>query len=143
MLKFAQTLRQMLERSGKYRVALTRSEDTFVALSERVKFSRAQGASLFMSIHADSIPRSERAGGGRHRLHLVGERLRRRSGGDCAEPRTDADAIAGVDLTAEPDDVANILVDLAQRETKTYSTQCCSRRRWRVEGRGSAAQKIR
>ena len=31
--------------------------------------------------------------------------------------------IAGVDLTAEPDDVANILVDLAQRETKTYSMQ--------------------
>ena len=31
--------------------------------------------------------------------------------------------IAGVDLTAEPDDVANILVDLAQRETKTFSMQ--------------------
>jgi hypothetical protein len=31
--------------------------------------------------------------------------------------------IAGVDLTTEPDDVANILVDLAQRETKTFSLQ--------------------
>jgi N-acetylmuramoyl-L-alanine amidase len=59
VLKFAQTLRGMLERSGKYRVALTRSDDTFIALSERVKFSRAQGASLFVSIHADAIPKSE------------------------------------------------------------------------------------
>ena len=31
--------------------------------------------------------------------------------------------IAGVDLSAEPDDVANILIDLAQRETKTFSVQ--------------------
>ena len=40
-----------------------------------------------------------------------------------AEAENRADVIAGVDLTAEPDDVANILVDLAQRETKTFSVQ--------------------
>ena len=40
-----------------------------------------------------------------------------------AEAENKADVIAGVDLTAEPDDVANILVDLAQRETKTFSMQ--------------------
>jgi len=31
--------------------------------------------------------------------------------------------IAGVDLKGEPDDVAGILIDLAQRETKTFSVQ--------------------
>src|SRR4029078_11770738 len=40
-----------------------------------------------------------------------------------AEAENKADVIAGVDLTAEPNDVANILVDLAQRETKTFSMQ--------------------
>jgi N-acetylmuramoyl-L-alanine amidase len=40
-----------------------------------------------------------------------------------AEAENKADVIAGVDLTTEPDDVANILVDLAQRETKTFSMQ--------------------
>ena len=40
-----------------------------------------------------------------------------------AEQENRADVIAGVDLTAEPDDVADILIDLAQRETKTFSVQ--------------------
>ncbi len=31
--------------------------------------------------------------------------------------------IAGVDLKDQPDDVADILIDLAQRETKTFSVQ--------------------
>jgi len=40
-----------------------------------------------------------------------------------AETENRADAIAGLDLSAEPDDVADILIDLAKRETKTFSTQ--------------------
>src|SRR6185369_8169124 len=55
VLAFAQTLREKLESSGKYRVAMTRSDDTFIPLAERVRISRAAGASLFVSIHADAI----------------------------------------------------------------------------------------
>ena len=40
-----------------------------------------------------------------------------------AEEENRADVIAGVDLKSEPDDVAGILIDLAQRETKTFSVQ--------------------
>ncbi len=40
-----------------------------------------------------------------------------------AESENRADAIAGLDLSAEPDDVADILIDLARRETKTFSMQ--------------------
>lgn len=122
VLQFAQTLRQTLERSGKYRVAMTRSDDTFIALSERVKFSRAQGASLFVSLHADAIPRSEGQAEGAT-VYTLSENASDAEAARLAEAENRADAIAGVDLTAEPDDVANILVDLAQRETKTYSTQ--------------------
>ena len=122
VLTFAHILRQMLERTGKYRVALTRFDDTFIALSERVKFSRAQGASLFVSLHADSIPRSEGQAEGAT-VYTLSENASDAEAARLAEAENRADAIAGVDLTAEPDDVANILVDLAQRETKTYSTQ--------------------
>ena len=38
-----------------------------------------------------------------------------------AEKENRADVIAGVDLKAEPDDVAGILLDLAERETKGLS----------------------
>ena len=40
-----------------------------------------------------------------------------------AEAENRADVIAGLDLSAEPNDVADILIDLARRETKTFSVQ--------------------
>ncbi len=122
VLQFAQTLRGRLERSGKYRVAMTRSDDTFIPLAERVRFARAQGAALLVSIHCDAVPRGEGQAEGAT-VYTLSENASDAEAARLAETENRADAIAGVDLTAEPDDVANILVDLAQRETKTYSVQ--------------------
>ena len=121
VLQFAQALRTRLERSGKYRVAMTRSDDTFIPLAERVRFARSRNAALFVSVHADSLPRSEGLAEGAT-VYTLSENASDAEAARLAEAENRADAIAGVDLTAEPDDVANILVDLAQRETKTYST---------------------
>jgi N-acetylmuramoyl-L-alanine amidase len=122
VLQFALGLRAKLESSGKYRVAMTRSDDTFIPLTERVRFARGQGAQLFISIHADAIPRSEGQAEGAT-VYTLSENASDAEAARLAEAENRADVIAGVDLTAEPDDVANILVDLAQRETKTYSAQ--------------------
>ena len=122
VLQFALTLRSKLESSGKYRVAMTRSDDTFIPLTERVRFARSQGAALFVSIHADAIPRSEGQAEGAT-VYTLSENASDSEAARLAEAENRADVIAGVDLTAEPDDIANILVDLAQRETKTYSAQ--------------------
>jgi N-acetylmuramoyl-L-alanine amidase len=122
VLQFALALRKKLERSGKYRIAMTRGDDTFIPLSERVRFGRSHGASLFVSIHADAIPRSEGQAEGAT-VYTLSENASDAEAARLAEAENKADVIAGVDLTAEPDDVANILVDLAQRETKTYSSQ--------------------
>ena len=72
VLAFAKTLRQKLEAKGDYQVYLTREGDTFLALRERVEFAQGKGGNLFVSIHADSFPKSSRRGEGRHGLHLVG-----------------------------------------------------------------------
>jgi N-acetylmuramoyl-L-alanine amidase len=122
VLAFAQTLREKLEASGKYRVAMTRTDDTFVPLNERVHFARARSASLFISIHADSVPRAEGQAEGAS-VYTLSEKASDAEAARLAEAENRADVIAGVDLTAEPNDVANILVDLAQRETKTFSLQ--------------------
>jgi N-acetylmuramoyl-L-alanine amidase len=122
VLAFAQTLREKLEASGKYRVAMTRTDDTFVPLNERVHFARARNASLFISIHADSVPRAEGQAEGAS-VYTLSEKASDAEAARLAESENRADVIAGVDLTAEPNDVANILVDLAQRETKTFSLQ--------------------
>src|SRR5215470_15255010 len=45
--------------SGKYRVAMTRSDDRFIPLAERVRMARAQNAALFISIHADALAKNE------------------------------------------------------------------------------------
>jgi len=122
VLAFTQTLREKLEASGKYRVAMTRTDDTFVPLGERVRFARSRSAALFISVHADALPRNEGQAEGAT-VYTLSENASDAEAARLAEAENKADVIAGVDLTTEPDDVANILVDLAQRETKTYSMQ--------------------
>jgi N-acetylmuramoyl-L-alanine amidase len=122
VLEFATTLRDKLERSGKYRVAMTRQDDSFVALSERVKFARSLKAALFVSIHADYLPRKEGAAEGAT-VYTLSENASDSEAARLAEAENKADVIAGVDLTAESNAVADILIDLAQRETKAFSHQ--------------------
>lgn len=122
VLAFGQMLRDKLEKTGKYRVAMTRSDDTFIPLTERVQFARARKASLFISIHADSIPRSEGQAEGAS-VYTLSSRASDAEAARLAETENKSDVIAGVDLTSEPNDVANILIDLAQRETKVFSLQ--------------------
>jgi N-acetylmuramoyl-L-alanine amidase len=122
VLAFGLMLRDRLEKTGKYRVAMTRSDDTFIPLDERVRFARARKAALFISIHADSIPRSEGQAEGAS-VYTLSSRASDAEAARLAEVENKSDVIAGVDLTSEPNDVANILIDLAQRETKAFSLQ--------------------
>ena len=76
VLEFAQALSEKLEKSGKYRVLMTRTDDRFVPLGERVRIARHEGAALFVSIHADALASRREAGRARRdRLHGVGHRL--------------------------------------------------------------------
>jgi N-acetylmuramoyl-L-alanine amidase len=122
VLDFALALRDKIEKIGKYRVLMTRSDDTFIALGERVQVARANKASLFISIHADALVRRDSSAQG-VTVFTVSERASDAAAARLAEAENRADVIAGLDLSAEPPDVANILIDLAKRETKTFSVQ--------------------
>jgi N-acetylmuramoyl-L-alanine amidase len=122
VLDFAQRLRDRIEKAGKYRVLMTRTDDTFIPLPDRVKIARGAGASLFMSIHADSLPKKEGDAQGAT-IYTLSDKATDPEAERLAEQENKADVIAGVDLKDEPDDVAGILLDLAQRETKTFSVQ--------------------
>ena len=54
-------LKKKLEDQG-YRVFLTRDNDTFIELRERMKFAKGKGADLFISIHADASKYSNTRG---------------------------------------------------------------------------------
>jgi N-acetylmuramoyl-L-alanine amidase len=122
VLDFAQRLRGRIEKSGKYRVLMTRTDDTFVPLADRVRIARNAGAALFVSIHADWLSHKEGDAQGAT-VYTLSETATDPAAARLAEEENRADVIAGVDLKAEPDDVAGILIDLAQRETKTFSVQ--------------------
>jgi N-acetylmuramoyl-L-alanine amidase len=120
VLDFSIALRDQLEKSGRYRVVMTRTDDTFIPLAERVKFARSRQAQLFISIHADALPKSEGDVQGAT-VYTLSETASDAEAAKLAEAENRSDVIAGIDLTKEPDDVADILFDLAHRETKTFS----------------------
>ncbi|MGE3147719.1 MAG: N-acetylmuramoyl-L-alanine amidase [Pseudorhodoplanes sp.] len=122
VLDFALLLRDQLEKSGKYRVVMTRTDDTFVPLGERVRLARSRQAALFISIHADALRKGEGEAQGAT-VYTLSDTASDAEAARLAESENKADAIAGLNLSAEPNDVADILIDLAQRETRTFSTQ--------------------
>ncbi|HET7886001.1 MAG TPA: N-acetylmuramoyl-L-alanine amidase [Bradyrhizobium sp.] len=122
VLGFALILRERIEKSGKYRVVMTRTDDTFIPLDDRVKFARGQSAALFVSIHADALPRHEGDAQGAT-IYTLSDRASDAEAERLAETENRADAIGGVNLTEEPTEVADILIDLAQRETRTFSNR--------------------
>ncbi|MDE2473056.1 MAG: N-acetylmuramoyl-L-alanine amidase, partial [Bradyrhizobium sp.] len=122
VLGFALALRDRIEKSGKYRVAMTRTDDTFIPLDDRVKIARNLSAALFMSIHADALPRREGDAQGAT-IYTLSDRASDAEAERLAEAENKADVIAGVNLTEEPTEVADILIDLAQRETRTFSNR--------------------
>ena len=122
VLGFALALRDRIEKNGKYRVVMTRTDDTFIPLDDRVKIARNQSASLFVSIHADALPRGEGDAQGAT-IYTLSDKASDTEAERLAEAENRADAIGGVNLTEEPTDVADILIDLVQRETRTFSNR--------------------
>lgn len=122
VLDFALALRDRIERAGKFRVVMTRTDDSFVPLSDRVRMARLRQAALLISIHADALRKGEGAAQGAT-VYTVSDTASDAEAARLAENENRADVIAGIDLSREPDDVADILIDLAQRETKGFSVQ--------------------
>ena len=118
VLGYAEALEKEILKGGKYRVLLTRGDDRFIHLRERVAIARKAGASLFISLHADSAPEADLRG---LSIYTVSEEASDKESAALAAQENKADTIGGVDLATEKDDVANILISLAQRDTRHES----------------------
>ncbi len=117
-LAFAKTLASLLEVDPNYEVFLTRETDTRVKLKERVFFARRNDADLFISIHADWSDNIRAKGA---TAYTLSEEASVETLDDIATKRANAGKVAGVDLAAEREDVARLLVDLARRDTQARS----------------------
>jgi N-acetylmuramoyl-L-alanine amidase len=118
-LKIARAIRDELVDSGKFRVALTRSDDRFLVLQERREIARQLHADLFISVHCDSAPNNSARGAS---IYTLSETSSDRVAAALAARENKADVINGIDLSRESNDVSSILIDLAQRETLNTSS---------------------
>lgn len=119
-LAMAREFKEQLEKTGRFKVSLTRSRDVFVPLRERVNRAREAGAELFLSLHADAIKNRNTRG---LSVYTLSERASDREAAALAEKENKADLIAGIDLAGETPEVTNILIDLAQRESMNQSAK--------------------
>jgi N-acetylmuramoyl-L-alanine amidase len=113
-------LRDLLERSGKYRVAMTRSADRFVPLEERVARAQEHGAALFVSMHADALQDHAVRGASVYTLSATASDAQT---AQLAARENSADRFAGPGFPAVSPEVARILASLVQRETRVDSAR--------------------
>ena len=119
-LEIAQDLKRVLEASGRYHVVLTRTEDTFIRLRERIQIARQARGEIFLSLHADALSDTNFRG---MTIYTLSDKASDAEAEALAQRENKAELIAGVDLTDEPPEVASILIDLAQRETMNLSAR--------------------
>ncbi|MCB1508047.1 MAG: N-acetylmuramoyl-L-alanine amidase, partial [Hyphomicrobiaceae bacterium] len=122
VLQFARRLAELIEEDGRFRVELTRDDDRFIPLGERVEIARRAGADLLLSIHADSIRGHPNLRGAT--VYTLAERASDEIAAQIADQENASDILAGVILPDQgSDDVRDILLDLTRRETMTYSAR--------------------
>lgn len=124
VLAVARQLRTILATKQRYDVHMTRSDDLFVSLNRRVAMSRRLTASLFISIHADTVGAQEFAQNVRGAtVYTLSELASSQQAQLLADKENAADILAGAETVAEDetDQVKGILIDLMRRETANFS----------------------
>ena len=112
VLAFGRLLAERIAARPGLAAFLTREEDVFVPLRERIRLAREAGAHVFLSLHTDSLAAGEADGVSLYTLST--------EGGDAAtqafaERENRSDILAGVSLAGAEDDVTRVLIDLARR----------------------------
>jgi N-acetylmuramoyl-L-alanine amidase len=116
-LAAAKALKTRLEATGRYRVVMTRDEDVFVPLENRVQIARKANADLFISLHADAGGNTSTRGASVYTLSDQGsQRVVRGVTGD-------SDWFKEVSSPNATQAVREILHDLTQRATRNRSAQ--------------------
>lgn len=118
VLAFALQLQDVLVQSGRFDVALTREDDSFLRLEERVALARENKADIFISLHADSFQQKEIRGAS---VYTRDENATDVLDKVLAESENKTDIIAGFAMPEMTPAVVDILVDLMRRQMRRQS----------------------
>jgi N-acetylmuramoyl-L-alanine amidase len=117
-LAFARDLADRLNREPGVRAFLTRKSDTFLSLSQRVTLARQGAADLFISLHADQLGQKGIRGA---TVYTLSDTASDRMAAALAARENLSDQLAGYAIENGPPEIADILLDLARRETQAFS----------------------
>ncbi|MEM8755136.1 MAG: N-acetylmuramoyl-L-alanine amidase, partial [Pseudomonadota bacterium] len=118
VLDYARALKTLIDARPGHRALLTREEDRFVSLGDRVRFARAARGDALLSLHADALERGAAAGAS---VYVLSEAASK-AGAEAVEKAPDrAGALGGAPMAGEAGDVARVLVDLSRRRTDARS----------------------
>jgi len=120
VLAFALALAKKIEGKGLCRVALTREQDVFIPLDDRVKFARQRTADVFLSIHGDTISASGDVHGAT--VYIGDDKSSDAEAAKVAEYENKSDSIGGSVNQQTDATITDILGDLTLRETRLRST---------------------
>jgi len=118
VLATALDLARQLEASKRFKVYMSRTDDTFVPLGQRVAHARAHDADLFLSIHADALPEAHARGAS---VFTLSEKASDKEAAAVAERENKSDQIAGINFGSQDPEVNEILFDLTRRQTNNLS----------------------
>lgn len=114
-LAAARELKARLERTGRYKVVLTRESDVYIPLETRVALARRADAELFISIHADAGESASLRGASVYTLSEQG------SDRAARHVLNGENWVRDVNLPGRDASVNRILLDLTQRATRNRS----------------------
>jgi N-acetylmuramoyl-L-alanine amidase len=117
--EFCSELKRELDATGRYTVVMTRDGDQYVDLDERVEIARAANASLFVSVHADTLTEAADVSGST--VYTAADRASDAEAARIAARENAADRGPGGAKRSDDPDVADILFDLKRRETRAYA----------------------
>ncbi len=120
VLQIANVLRDVLLEDGGFRVILTRESDVFIPLGERVEIARRAGARAFISLHADIVTRGRARG---TTVFSLSEAGMDQQAVTIATLENRSDLVAGISVEGEDDQLTQVLLQLAHRETDALSNR--------------------
>lgn len=134
MLTFGRELADVLRRAG-MTVVMTREEDVFVPLAQRVRLAREARADVFLSLHADALAEGTAVGATVYRLDPGAPDV---AAARLAERHDRDDLLAGLDAGGADALVATVLIELARAQTQPRADRLADTIVDRLRGGGIA-----
>jgi len=123
MLELANAVKESLIRNTDFKVVLTRTEDKFLSLEDRITIASQSDANLFISLHADAVIEGEASG---TTVYLLSDKATDKMSAQLASRHDRSEILRGVDLSGLDSQVASVLLDMARQETKPRSEAVAS-----------------